>query len=64
MAEEDRIPSSPDSRRFKPAKLAGASPIMGGPQTGGYIEPPKKEMPTPQPPGEIPKASTRKPKEK
>jgi len=54
---EDKVPSSPDSRRFKPAKAAGASPIMGGPQTGGYIEPPKKEMPTPQPPGEIPRTA-------
>ncbi|MBS7616505.1 hypothetical protein KEJ45_04840 [Candidatus Bathyarchaeota archaeon] len=56
---EDKIPSSPDSRRFKPAKVAGASPVMGGPQTGGYIEPAKNEIPTPKPPSEIPRTVKR-----
>ncbi|MEM3617895.1 MAG: hypothetical protein QXK47_02340 [Candidatus Bathyarchaeia archaeon] len=63
IVEQDRKPTSPDSKFVTPPKVAGASPIMGGPQTGGYAEPAKPEPPATSPPSEVPKVSTVKPKE-
>ncbi|MEM2263564.1 MAG: hypothetical protein QW160_05025, partial [Candidatus Bathyarchaeia archaeon] len=63
IAEQDRKPTSSDSKFVTPPKVAGASPIMGGPQTGGYAEPAKPEPPATSPPSEIPRVSTVKPKE-
>jgi len=55
--DSDKLPNSPDVRRFKPANVTQPS-LMGGTQTGGFAQPPPITQPTPPAPKEIPRVKT------
>ena len=55
--DSDKLPNSPDVRRFKPANITQPS-LMGGPQTGAVAQPPPIVQPTPQAPTDIKRVKT------
>jgi len=54
---EDKIPSSPDSKKFNPKNITQPS-LFGGPQTGAVAQPPPIVQPTPQAPTNIKRVKT------